>query len=160
MKTGGILLKNEDDMVLLSLREEYYANILSGQKRYEYRKIYRRGPTKAVIYISKTQKSIVSIIEFDSPIIAKSEKISAIAESEQAGSYDSMMEYLGENSVGYAIPVKKIYKLKESIPLHTLRQELNFVPPQSYAVIKKDSEIMNFLNNIEVESYQISSIRS
>lgn len=56
--------------------------------------------TKAFIYISKTQKSIVAMIDFDQPIFGMSHEISVISERENPGSYQDMMDYLDRGVCG------------------------------------------------------------
>ena len=87
-------IEEEPKRVLMSLREEYYDAMLEGRKHYEYRTRYLKEESEAYIYISKTKKSIVAKIKFGEPIIADANTIALIAEQEEPGSYNGMMEYL------------------------------------------------------------------
>ena len=49
-------------ITLMSIREEYYYEILKGEKHFEYRKKYCKEESLAYIYISKTKKEIVGKI--------------------------------------------------------------------------------------------------
>lgn len=143
------LINPNDEIVLMSLREEYFASMISGVKNYEYRKNYRKIPTKAFIYISKTKKSIVAMIDFDKPIFGTSDDISAISERENPGSYRGMMEYL-DRGVGVAIPIKAIYEF-QPIPLVTLRNNFEgFAVPQSYYMLNEKIEMFNMLKDQEI----------
>ncbi len=54
----------EKEYVLMSIREEYYNDIIAGKKKYEYRKVYRKSETTAFIHVSKTKKAVLAIIDF------------------------------------------------------------------------------------------------
>lgn len=132
--------------VLMSLREEYYDAMLDGRKHYEYRTRYLKEKSEAYIYISKTKKSIVAKIKFGEPIIGDARTIATIAEQEEPGSYQGMMEYLRSN-VGYAIPIEEIIRIEE-VPLVELQQQFsNFVVPQSYYILDKKPDLLSFLES-------------
>lgn len=142
------LFENKPVNVLLSLLEEPYSQMLSGEKRYEYRTRYQKVPTTAYVYISRTKKKIVAKIEFDTPIIGTSEEIATLAEKEQPGHYDRKMEYF-HGDTAYAIPIKKIIPLKE-VSLEELRKLFpDFVVPQSYYILDKKPELLNYLKSKE-----------
>ena len=132
--------------ILLSLREEYYNQMLDGSKKYEYRTRYLKEETIAYIYISKTLKKIVAKIEFGEPIIGTAKEIATIAEEEQPGCYQDMLAYM-YNDIGYAIPVKNIVPIEE-VSLEEMKSKFpDFVPPQSYYILDKKPEMLDFLNN-------------
>ena len=140
-------IEEEPKRVLMSLREEYYDAMLEGRKHYEYRTRYLKEESEAYIYISKTKKSIVAKIKFGEPIIADANTIALIAEQEEPGSYNGMMEYL-YNNIGYAIPVEIIPI--EEVSLSKLQQQFsNFVVPQSYYLLDKKPELLSFLDSRE-----------
>ena len=139
-------IEEEPKRVLMSLREEYYDAMLEGRKHYEYRTRYLKEESEAYIYISKT--SIVAKIKFGEPIIADANTIALIAEQEEPGSYNGMMEYL-YNNIGYAIPVEEIIPIEE-VSLSKLQQQFsNFVVPQSYYLLDKKPELLSFLDSRE-----------
>ena len=141
-------IEEEPKRVLMSLREEYYDAMLEGRKHYEFRTRYLKEESEAYIYISKTKKSIVAKIKFGEPIIADANTIALIAEQEEPGSYNGMMEYL-YNNIGYAIPIKEIIPIKE-VSLSELQQQFpNFVVPQSYYILDKKPELLSFLDSRE-----------
>ena len=148
MKGQLSLFEEEPKCVLMSLREEYYNAMLDGRKHYEYRTRYLKEASDAYIYISKTKKSIVAKIRFGEPIIGDAQTIAAIAEQEEPGSYNGMMEYL-YNNIGYAIPIEEINPIEE-VPLSELQKNFpNFVVPQSYYILDKKPELLSFLESRE-----------
>ena len=135
--------------VLMSLREEYYLAIMAGKKHYEYRTRYLKERSVAFIYISKTKKSIVAKIEFGEPIIEDAKTIAMIAENDEPGSYQGIIDYL-YNNVGYAIPIEKITLIDE-VTLSELQKRFpDIVVPQSYYILDKKPELLSFLQSREI----------
>lgn len=136
-------------IVLMSLREEYFNLILEDKKHYEYRTRYLKGKSIAYIYLSKNVKKIVAKIEFGEPIIGTAEEIAKIAEKESPGSYKGMIDYF-HNNIGYAIPILKFEKIQE-VSLKELKEEFpNFVVPQSYYLLDKKPDLLNYLKRKEI----------
>lgn len=132
--------------VLMSLREEYYEAMLQGIKRYEYRTRYLKESSFAYIYISKTKKSIVAKITFGKPIIGTSKEIAELADRENPGCYNGMLDYFS-HGVGYALPIESITPIGE-ISLSTLKQLFpDFVVPQSYYILDKKPELLSYLES-------------
>lgn len=147
---------NDTKNILLSLREEYYNDMLSGKKHYEYRTRFLKEKTTAYIYISKTKKKIVAKIEFGIPIIGTATEIARIAENDEPGCFDDMISYF-YNDIGYAIPIEKIIPIEE-ISLEELKSLFSdFVVPQSYYILDKKKKLLEFLQSrksIENEIYR------
>lgn len=140
------LLEENKKNILLSLREEYYKEMINGSKKYEYRTRYLKEKSTAYIYISKTLKKVVAKIDFGKPIIGNAKEIASIAEKEHPGCYQDMIDYM-YNDIGYAIPVEKITPIEE-ISLEELKEKFSdFVPPQSYYILDKKPELLNFLDS-------------
>lgn len=135
-------------IVLMSMREVYFNEILNGEKHYEYRKKYCEDESIAYIYISKTRKEIVGKIWFGKPIIAEAKKIAQISENDQPGNYNSIIEYIG-NNVGYAIPVIKVETINK-IGLNEIKESFKeFCPPQSYYYLDNKKGLMDFIADRE-----------
>lgn len=142
-------MKKDKEYILMSIREEYYNDIILGKKRYEYRKVYRKGETIAFIYVSKTKKSVLGIIDFDYPIIGNKKTISEISENENKGSYNDMMSYLNKD-IGYAIPIKRIREIQE-VTLEELKEKFpKFSPPQSYFLLDNKKELLDYLQSKKI----------
>lgn len=144
------LIKDSDTVILLSLQEEYFNQIKSGKKKFEYRKKFRKEPTKAFIYVSRTKKAILGLIDFGTPIYQDAEQIAQIAEKEKRGSYDSIISYIGKGNKGYAIPVKHFYSIS-SITLDEIKETIpRFYAPQSYLLLKPDMPLRIILEEQEI----------
>jgi predicted transcriptional regulator len=139
------MLQNQEKIVvLLSLKEEYFNEIKSGIKRYEYRKRYVKQPTTAYIYCSSPVKAIKGIIQFGTPIVGTPEEISAISEKE-TGEGSLTAEYLKGKMEGYAIPILSWEEINP-ISLNTIRSDFQgFVPPQSYYRLDNKTDLLKYL---------------
>lgn len=135
----------------MSLRESYYQQILAGEKKYEYRTRFLKEKSTAYIYISKSIKKVVAIIEFGVPIYGSDKEIAAIAETEKEGNYEIFLEWLNGKKC-YAVPIERI-KAIEPVSLDELRQKFpDFVVPQSYYCLNKKRELLQFLQSRSVLS--------
>lgn len=131
--------------MLISLKEEYFTRIVSGHKHFEYRRKYRREATAAFIYVSLPIGEIRAIAQLGEPIIAPPDEIAQIAESDEAGIGAAVFEYLSGLEYGYAIPIEMLW-LFTPLSLKTLRkQQLGFVPPQSYSVLERNPRLLSYL---------------
>ncbi len=142
---------NDDICILMSLREEYFNLILKGEKKFEYRKIYRKTKTKSFIYISKTKKSIVGILDFDTPIIDTPENIAKMASDIKDSNYCDMYEYLKARKMSYAMKINKIYLFdREITALEIKKAGLKFTAPQSYSILDNDNKILKYIRELPV----------
>ena len=141
------LIEQQPKIILLSLREEYFNQMVDGSKRYEYRTRFLKEPCTAYVYISKTKKSIIARLDLGEPIIGNAEEISRLADNEEPGCYQAMIEYL-YNDLGFAIPVNGVTLLTEEVTLADLKSRFpDFVPPQSYFILDKKPELLNYLES-------------
>ena len=108
---------------LLSIKPEFVNEILTGRKKYEYRKrIFKQDIEAVVIYASMPVGKIVG---------------------EYSGiSFENYKKYFEGKEEAYAICIKdlKIYKK----PINPYEQFPGFMPPQSYRYIK-NQDIQNAL---------------
>jgi predicted transcriptional regulator len=138
-------IKSNDDYIILSLNKEYFEMIKDGNKKYEYRRRFKKTPTYAFIYVPGYKKSIQGLIRFGEPIYSSSESISEFAETMGDSSYESMIEYLEPGKMGYAIPINELY-LFESVSIQDLNDNnIKFHPPQLYSNVSIKSKIFDFL---------------
>ncbi|MBQ8392327.1 MAG: hypothetical protein IJX51_01010 [Clostridia bacterium] len=138
------MFEEEKTYVLMSLREEFFNEMKSGKKIYEFRKQYCKKPTIAYIYISKKTKAIKGIVEFGEPIFGTSEEIGTLSEKCNPGSYHNIIKYLDKGK-GCALPILKVYEISE-VSLELLRSKFpGFVAPQSYYLLNKKTDLLSFL---------------
>ena len=130
--------------ILLSLKKEPYDNILSGQKKFEYRTRFFQSPSKAYIYLSK-HGCITAIIDFDFPILGSCEEISRYAAKKDHANYETFMTWLHGRSC-YRIPIKSVTLIEPIMRSTILSIFPNFTVPQSYHDLDKKQELLSYLN--------------
>lgn len=118
--------------VLLSIKPEFVEKILSGEKKYEFRKkLFKRQSVKTiVIYATMPIGKVVGEFDIDHVISdepnlvwEKTKKYAGVSKS----FYD---EYFEEKSLAFAIAVGKVTLYDEPKSLNYFGK--NFVAPQSY----------------------------
>lgn len=123
--------------VLLSIKPEYADKILSGHKKYEFRKAVfkNKDVKKIVIYATKPVGKIIGEFDVgeilhDSPdlIWAKTQDYSGISQ-------DFFEEYFEGRSSAFAISVKNPSKYKE--PLELKNVVASGVAPQSFCYLQE-----------------------
>lgn len=125
--------------MLLSLREDVYKRVLSGEKIYEHRKVFPDEPVKAYIYVSSLMKAICGIMYLSNktPLIDWKEKY-----KDDPKCLKRIDEYMPRNQ--YAMEINR-FENTNAIPLDKLRNDLTkFVVPQMYYFIE-DSMLLKYL---------------
>jgi predicted transcriptional regulator len=121
--------------VLLSIKPEYAAKIMSGEKRYEFRRriFQRKGITTVVIYVTSPMKKVIG--EFVVGEIIEREVKALWEETRQFGGIekDAFDNYFIGKNIGFAIEVGQVIKYKRPCDLCDIRPGL--APPQSFAYI-------------------------
>lgn len=136
----------DDKTIILSIQYEYFLKIINGTKQYEYRFTFPKSPVKAFIYAPRKMKAIVGYIEFEQPIEGSPTQIAEIYSSCGDGSFQVMIDYIGNREKAYAAKVKRAIKLDCPISLSEIKTRFsNFFPPQSYLFLNGDSELLKYL---------------
>ena len=134
--------------VLLSVKPQYANAILDGTKKFEFRKsiFVTFQPEKVFIYASSPQKEIIgyftySEIKKDTPekIWRASKKFAGIDEA-------TYFNYFRGRQYAIAIKIASVIQLEQSIRPSEYVE--NFIPPQSFYYLKKDSLISSWIKGI------------
>lgn len=134
--------------ILLSLRNEYFLKMLSGEKKYEYRFAFPKAKVKAFIYAPHKVKAIVGYADFEFPIEGSAVDISKLYFECGDGNYQDMYNYIGERKRAYAMKVKKVVRFEKTLPYTTLKRNFpNFCAPQSYIILDKNQELLQFISS-------------
>lgn len=128
-------MENKNKTIILSIHPKHIEKILSGEKRYEYRKRIPQDINYIIVYATAPTKKVVAIIEIDMVMKDTPQNIWDVTQSESGVSYEFFMNYFNDLSIGYAIQFRKIYKLPNPI-------EITFIDgvkgaPQSYQYVDK-----------------------
>lgn len=127
--------------MLLSLREDVYKKVLSGEKIYEHRKVFPNEPVKAYIYVSTPMKSICGIMYLSNKtsLLDWKEKY-----KDDLKCIKRIDAYLQQHNFGMEI---NKFENTNAIPLEKLKQDLTkFIVPQMYYFIE-NSELLAYLES-------------
>lgn len=130
--------------ILLSIKPKYIEQIVSGKKKYEFRKetFKERHSNQIIVYSSSPVKKIVGTFKIGKIIENTPKKLwEQLADS--AGIIEEeFFEYFNKKNKGYAIEIIDFVSFDEPIDPKSL--DPNFVAPQSYCYIK-DSFFNNYI---------------
>lgn len=107
----------ENKTIILSIHPNHIEKILSGEKRYEYRKRIPQDINYLIVYATAPTKKVVAIIEVDMVIKDTPQNIWDVTQNESGVSYEFFMNYFNEVSTAYAIKIRNIYKLPTPIDI-------------------------------------------
>lgn len=123
--------------IILSIHPNHIEKILSGEKRYEYRKLIPQDIDYLIVYATAPIKKIVAIIEVDMVMKDTPQNIWDVTQNESGVSYEFLMNYFNNLSIVYAIKFRNIYKLPTPIDI-TIIDGVKCAP-QAYVYVKETS---------------------
>ena len=130
------------EVILLSILPEWVEAILTGKKKWEYRKVIPRKiqtGSRVILYASRKERKIVG--EFIVGVILK-EPVKNLVEltiHETPHTKEEIYSYFSNSEFGYALEVREYKKYKEPIPLTEIRKRIpSFNPPQNFLYLRED----------------------
>ncbi len=121
--------------IILSIHPQHIEKILSGQKRYEYRKYVPTDIQHIVVYATAPIKAIVAFIDVDIVLNDNPDTIWEKTQDYSGVSKTFFMDYYREKQSAYAIHVKRVYKLSIPKSLTTLKDII--YAPQAYKYVQE-----------------------
>ena len=122
--------------VLLSIKPEFVEKIVSGRKKYEYRKsIFKRDDvTSVVVYATRPYGKVVGEFEIDEIISGNPTKIWEDTKSYSGIAEEFFAEYFSDRDTAFAIKIKKF--IPYDVPLELVELDASVkVPPQSFCYL-------------------------
>ena len=123
------------DTIILSIHPSHIEKILSGEKRYEYRKRIPTDIRYIVVYATAPIKMIVALIEIDSVIKGIPKEVWDKTKNYAGISQDFFMRYFSNHQDAYAIKIKAVHELLYPKPITDLKDQI--CAPQSYTYLKE-----------------------
>lgn len=136
--------------VLLSVKPKYADEILSGRKKYEFRRsIFKKQNIERVyIYSSSPVSKIVATFEIEQILTDSPEKIWKLCHKYAGISKKDFFVYFKNSDIAYAIEIGNVNSFPVSIdPYHVIE---DFIPPQSFYYLYLDF-IQNLWNIHDIE---------
>ena len=127
--------------VLLSVRPQYAEAILTGQKKYEFRKVWPRQKSgqKVFIYTTAPVRKIVG--SFVTRNVIEGHPASLWRRYQSKGGIEerAFFDYFGSRSIGYAIEISELEVF--DVPLEPEEHIPGFIAPQSYMYIENNIDL-------------------
>lgn len=145
--------------ILLPIKPEYAYKILSGEKKYEYRKrIAAHDVTRIVIYASSPVSKIIGEVSVSGNLKDTPQKLWDRTKEYSGISIEKYNKYFYDKEVAYAYCLKRATKYRNSKTLEEFG--LNYVP-QSFAYLKECpycQELILYKNSLCVNSKSVEHI--
>ena len=125
----------ESKTIILSIHPNHIDKILSGEKRYEYRKRIPQDINYLIVYATAPTKKVVALIEVDTVMKDTPHNIWDVTQNESGVSYEFFMNYFNKVSTAYAIKFRNIYKLPNPIDITVIDGVKS--APQAYQYVNE-----------------------
>lgn len=142
--------------VLLSVHPEHVTNILSGKKKFEYRKIMpARNISHIVLYSTNPVKMIVAVAEVSHRIADSLTQVWQQTSNESGITHEFFLDYFSGCNKAGCFALRNVYKLSNPIKINEL---LNCkVPPQSFCYLDSQDTDKIFKMTSSVPAFTYSS---
>ena len=138
----------ESKTIILSIHPNHIDKILSGVKRYEYRKRIPQDINYIIVYATAPTKKIVAIIKIDMVMKDTPQNIWDVTQSESGVSYEFFINYFNGVSTAYAIKIRNIYRLPTPIDITAIDGVKS--APQAYQYV--DTSISDLCKKMNVDN--------
>jgi len=132
---------------LLSIKPEFVEKIISGEKKYEYRKrIFKQQIESVIIYSTMPVGEIIGEFTIDKIINDTPLNIWSETKDESGIGFDYFIEYFKDKDQGYAVKIDKLNLYNKAISKDSIN---NFTAPQSFKYIDDDFIEENLGNKLK-----------
>ncbi|MBU4175504.1 MAG: ASCH domain-containing protein [Actinobacteria bacterium] len=134
--------------VLLSVRPRYAKEIITGRKKYEFRKtIFKNEETrKVLIYATSTIKKIIGCFEVGEIIEGSPHAVWKRCKEYAGISWEEYYSYFAQSQTAYAIEIVKFLTFEPYIDPYQILA--GFAPPQSFYYLQ-DNDILDLMKRVE-----------
>ncbi len=139
---------NEKKIILMSILPKWFDQIISGEKKWEYRRILIKAQpeSRIIFYASKSVHAIVGEAGIDRIVHGSVEYLieQTIRESHEKPE-DLRKSFVGKE-FGCAIKVKNPLIYEKPISLHEIQKKIpSFRPPQSFYYVSENNPLIQML---------------
>jgi len=122
---------------ILSIKPEFVEKILSGEKKYEFRKkIFKQNVESVIIYSTKPVGHFVAEFKVNKIVCDNVEKVWRKTNKSAGITYDYFKEYFKNTDVAYALEIHDLLIYEN--PIDPLAINPNFKAPQSFCYVSKE----------------------
>jgi predicted transcriptional regulator len=143
-------------IVLLGIKPKYAEDILSGSKKWEYRRRppLVEEPTPMALYASEKAKAIVGMCLVTKILREPLESLIKLTISETTSTEEGLKEYFKGLSLCSALRVEK--PLRFEMKLNEIRKTTpGFFAPQNFYYLKRDGTYKQLFEALEKHAYNI-----
>ena len=147
-----IRLKNQKSYVLISILPKWADQILSGAKKWEYRRVAINAEkgSKLILYASGKLHAIVGEATIEKVLIEPVDLLIQHTAKEVPETPDELKKTFAGKKIGCAIKVKDPIRYSTPLSLSMIRKEIpNFKPPQSFYYLSDDAPLMYLLAKVK-----------
>ena len=138
----------ENKTIILSIHPNHIEKILSGEKRYEYRKRIPQDINYLIVYATAPTKKVVALIEVDMVMKDAPQNIWDVTQNESGVSYEFFMNYFNGVLTAYAIKFRNIYRLSTPIDITAIDGVKS--APQAYQYV--NTSISDLCKKVNVDN--------
>lgn len=124
--------------IIISIHPQHVEKIMSGEKRYEYRKLVPSNIQYMLVYATAPVKKVVALIEVETIIKASPKELWNVTKEYSGISKEFFMNYFSNCDMAYAIKFKSVYKLDHPRPLTFFKDVAR--APQSFVYSRENIE--------------------
>ena len=133
--------------ILISIKPEFVDLIFSGQKTVELRRVVPKNvstETEIIIYASSPTQCIVGKATIKRVEAHPVELLWSKIGDRTGITFAHFLDYFDGKEMGYGLVLDKIERFTTPYPLTSLREKLDFYPPQSY--MYTSPELLELIN--------------
>lgn len=133
--------------ILISIKPEFVDLIFNGKKTVELRRVVPKDvstETEIIIYASSPTQCIVGKATIKKIEAHPVELLWSKIGHKTGITFDHFIEYFTGKEMGYGLVLGDVEQFSSPYPLDSLREKLDFYPPQSYMYISP--ELLEFIN--------------
>ena len=147
-----IRLKNQKSYILISILPKWADQILSGTKKWEYRRVAINAEkgSKLILYASGKLHAIVGEATIEKVLIEPVDLLIQHTAKEVPETPDELKKSFTGKKIGCAIKVKDPIRYSTPLSLSMIHEEIpNFKPPQSFYYLSDDAPLMHLLAKVK-----------
>lgn len=122
------------EKIIISINPEYVDKIMTGEKKFEYRKrVAKKDIESIIVYCTSPKKMILAEVKIDGIISASPEELWEMTKEKSGVTKEFFFEYFKDKKTAYAYRLGEILSYRKPL---TLSEVGLTAAPQSYAYLK------------------------
>ena len=128
----------KSDTIIISIHPVFVEKILSGEKKYEFRKYFPEGVRYMLVYTTSPVKKITALVEIDTVLCDTPQNIWSKTRKRAGITKRFYDTYFKDKEMAYAVRLKKTRVLNKPLEISDLKGIK--AAPQSYVYLKEQMD--------------------